>query len=77
MLDFNTNIALDAPDSPTLLGIKEGSASVLAGTILKCKCVCYSGNPRATLVWLNHQNHEVRPKSQPSLSQLSGSLSLL
>ncbi len=60
MLDFNTNIALDAPDSPTLLGIKEGSASVLAGTILKCKCVCYSGNPRASLVWLNQENREVR-----------------
>ena len=49
----------DPPELPTLLGVKNGLATVKAGEIFKCKCVCYSGHPRASLVWLNHKNREV------------------
>ena len=60
MTDFNTNIAFaDAPDFPTLLGIKDSLVSVVVGNIVKCKCVSYSGNPRPELVWMTADNREV------------------
>ncbi|CAG2111842.1 unnamed protein product, partial [Medioppia subpectinata] len=59
---------IHAPDLPTLLGIKDSWVSVVAGNILKCKCVSYSGNPKPHLVWLNHHNREIS-----AISSLTGS----
>ncbi|CAG2166889.1 unnamed protein product, partial [Oppiella nova] len=65
----------NAPDLPTLLGIKDSWVSVVAGNLLKCKCVSYSGNPRPHLIWLNQYNREVRLPVIPisAISSLTGS----
>lgn len=76
VFSFFASLVADPPEVPTLLGVKNGLATVHAGDIFKCKCVSYSGNPRASLVWLNHQNREVRlglgRSEWPLLLALSG-----
>ncbi|KAH9404754.1 cell differentiation [Tyrophagus putrescentiae] len=65
----------DPPELPTLLGVKDGGyATVTVGEIFKCKCVCYSGNPRPSLLWLNHHNREISAVTTTTGSGVSSEL---
>ncbi|XP_054169092.1 synaptogenesis protein syg-2-like [Oppia nitens] len=65
---------IHAPDFPTLLGIKDSVVTAIVGTIVKCKCVSYSGNPRPQLVWFNHHNREISAISSQTGSGVSSEL---